>query len=135
MYLLWIFFITSACPVLDQVPVPDLVPVPVPDQNWSQSLVPVPVLGPGPVIFLVPALVPVPSYFWSRPWSRSKFLVPSHSGGGPPASPAVPHGLAPARPVAAHFCGSYSQFTKSHFGLSITIGLVLWYGLGLIRLL
>ena len=31
----------------------------------------VPVLGPGSVIFLVSALVPVPSYFWSRPWSRS----------------------------------------------------------------
>ena len=42
--------------------------------------------GPGPVIFLVqalvPVLVPVPSYFWSQPWSRSrsKCLVPSHSG-------------------------------------------------------
>ena len=44
--------------------------------SQSQSLT-----KPGPVIFLVPALVPVPSYFWSRPWSqfRSKNLVLSHS--------------------------------------------------------
>ena len=48
-----------------------MVPVQVPDQTWSRSLVPVPVhhisgrgLGPGPVIFLVPALVPVPVNFF-----------------------------------------------------------------------
>ena len=45
--------------------------------SWSRSWTK---LGPGPVIFLVLVLVLVPSYFWSRPWSRSKLLVPSHSG-------------------------------------------------------
>ena len=63
-----------------QVIVSLLVMVLVPDQNWSRSLIPVPVpsyfgsrpwSGPGPVIFLVPAFVP--------DGSRSKFLVPSHS--------------------------------------------------------
>ena len=38
------------------------VPVLVLDQTWSRSLVP------------VPALAPVQSNFWSRPWSQSKFL-------------------------------------------------------------
>ena len=42
--------------------------VPVPSYFWSRSLH-ISGPSPGPFIFLVPVLVP--SYFWSRPWSRS----------------------------------------------------------------
>ena len=69
----------------------------VPDQNWSQSLVPVPVplyiysqpwsrsryisipsLGPGPIIYIFPGLVPVPLYIYSQPWFRSRYIsIPS----------------------------------------------------------
>ena len=60
-----------------------LVPVWDPGPGLGPGLRPklIPVLGPGPdpIILLVPAFIPVPSYFWSRPWSQSKFLFPIHS--------------------------------------------------------
>ena len=48
---------------------------------WSLTRV---VPGPGLTIILVPALelVLVPSYFCSRHWSWSKFMVPSHNDQG-----------------------------------------------------
>ena len=61
--------ITSPSPVLGH----GLGPSPGP------NLVPVLCTGPGPVIFLVPVLVLVPSYLWSRPWFCLKCMVPSHS--------------------------------------------------------
>ena len=42
-----------------------------PSSSPGPNLVPVLGSGPGPIINLVPALVPVPSYFWSRVSSHS----------------------------------------------------------------
>ena len=76
---MFFLFITSPCPVICFGPGPRRGPGNGPSPGSRPNLVPVLGLGPGAVIFLVPALVPVPSYFWSRPCFRSKFLVPSHS--------------------------------------------------------
>ena len=68
MQLLWfLFFLQFLIPFLFMVPVPEPVPVPVPvpEQTWSWSL------------------VPVQSYFWSRPWSRSLSRHISGPGHGP----------------------------------------------------
>ena len=92
-FMVFVLF-SSLCPVLDHGPGsgPGLSsgpgPGPGPSPIRRPKLVPVHGPGPGPIIFLVLALVPVPvmSYFWSRPWSRSrfrsKFLLPSHSDTG-----------------------------------------------------
>ena len=75
------FLITKSCLVLDHGPVPGPGPDPGPGPSPGSKLVPV--HGSGLVKFLVPALVPVSSYFWSQPWSRSQsrsqFLIPSLS--------------------------------------------------------
>ena len=78
-YVFFLLLFTSSCSVLNYIsgPSPNPNPSPGPGPNL------VPVLHPGPVIFLVTALVPVlvPSQFlpWSWCWFWSKCLVMSHT--------------------------------------------------------
>ena len=60
---------------------PEAAPGPGPKAGPGPKLVPVLGPGPGSVLFLLQALIPVPvlSNFWSWPSSQSKFLVPAHS--------------------------------------------------------
>ena len=68
MQFLWfLFFLQVLVQLMIMVLVPDQVPVPVLDQTWSWSLVP----------------VLVPSYFWSRPWTRSRHISGPGLGPGP----------------------------------------------------
>ena len=77
MHFFMFFLITTPCPVLIMVPVLDPVLVPVPD--LVSDLDPV----PDPDQSSSRSLVPVPSYFWSRPWSRSRHISGPGLGPGP----------------------------------------------------